>query len=144
MIHKAYKLIGTVSDSSFMPLMNKTPWLPLYFDLPPLPVLSPPPTYALTMGSGCAANATTSIHGLTYQAAFDVVRYEWNPVPGEPPLNSDHYVTVMNYPSNYSVYKAPPTPYHWITTNSPFLDVIPRGWSIHFKSVLEKRRTNKT
>lgn len=79
------------------------------------------------MGSGCAANATTSIYGLTYNVGFDVVRYERNPVSGEPPLNSDHYVGVMNDLSSYRIYNAPKTPYHWISENSPFLETIPHN-----------------
>lgn len=90
-MRKIYKYIGTCKFDEFNALMGDYYWAPLNYGSIPLASISMPNGFILARGSACPISlATTSLSGITYNGALDIVRWDINDRTF--PINIDRYL----------------------------------------------------
>lgn len=134
--------MGIVEKDFIEVTFSSNPWEPIFFIEPPYPLVKTPPTYLLTLGSGCLTSmATTSPFGVAYNSGIDVFRTDFNSKnPNEPLINIDHYVASPFNPNKYAIFKDPTIAYHWPKQGDKILDYCPANWQFALKELLKQKK----
>lgn len=127
------KFIGTIPELDVLMTIGREPWQPLNLPFIPYQVVTSPPGYLTTLGSGCVSLATTSVYGQEYVSGIDVFRQDW--LQGTLTIDLDHYVA-RPFQDVYAVYKEPPTIAHHLTLNDPRLENLSPAWRPFFNKAL--------
>jgi hypothetical protein len=129
-----YKSLGTFSPYYLTDFLNTSPWNHIPYYNIPIPLITPPRGYWLTLGSACPISmASTAAGGLVYSASWDIVRVDFN----DPYLlNVDQYVAGYASPNSYMLYKMPNPLYHWPKPGDPFISKLPFAYQKSLKQLL--------
>ena len=135
------KLVGIASiDELLNSWKEPEPWKPQYYPYIPLDIISHPPDYLFTLGSGVitspwASMATISIFGHEYKAAVDVFRNDWE--DGQRVIDVDHYIFADNK-GVVTAWLYPPTSYHHLKITDKIVEVTPPQWKYFIEETLAR------
>jgi len=120
-----HKFIGTFNPQVLNQNFGTAQWSSGTFSYSPIPVVSLPPTTVAVYGSAGTSMPTTSCYGMTYVAAQNIIRSDYDK-NGNLVYDQDRYVVVSNG-SYCSAYMEPKGTDHHISGDSPIFKAINFG-----------------
>ena len=138
---KSKLFVGIASKDEVEKTFAEIPWKPITYIYPPYSIITPPPTYMFTLGSGYASLATVTPFDIYYNSGIDVFRTDFDSKnTNEPLINIDHFVASKLNENQFAIYKDPTISYHWPTISSSIIsEGVPPLWLPTVKMLLFKK-----